>query len=168
MLTAYRGTLLWLGLVSFTAMANDVKTNTIADIAPLTDYASVLEFEADLQVHIQECLDKSFGGSGAISCFISREVWDRELNFYYQQLKSQLNKKEQDLLYKSQISWIKERDKTVDFNSALLDKNYPEMGTMYQAMRAGEADRTITPIIKSRVLYLKYWAEKLSKLKTGH
>lgn len=165
MIKAYRCTLLWLGLMSGTALASNVETNAFPDISLLASYPSVLEFEADLQVLVKECLDNSGGGGGASACFFGSEVWDRELNFYYQQLKKQLNKKEQDLLYKSQIAWLKQRDQTVDFNSALLDRNYPEMGTMYQAMRAGEVDRTITPLIKSRVLYLKYWAEQLAKQK---
>ncbi len=70
-----------------------------------------------------------------------------------------LGEKEKKLLKESQIAWIKEREKTINFNSAILDKKYPTTGTMYMLMRADDADEMITPIVKQRALLLKNWFE---------
>ena len=70
-----------------------------------------------------------------------------------------LGEKERKLLKESQLVWIKEREKTIDFNSAILDKKYSTTGTMYMLMRAGDADKMITPIVKERALLLKNWFE---------
>ena len=45
----------------------------------------------------------------------------------------------------------------------LLGHKYEEQGTMYRLMRAGEADRLNTPIVKERVLVLKSWLELTSQ-----
>ncbi|TOQ61868.1 hypothetical protein CGG90_24800, partial [Vibrio parahaemolyticus] len=60
----------------------------------------------------------------------------------------------------SQISWLNTRDKTIEFNSLLLDERYKDkVGTMYIAMRAGDADQAVSPIIKHRALLIKSWLE---------
>ena len=97
--------------------------------------------------------------SGAVPCFIGYEMWDRELNIYYNKLMKILGVKEQNLLKESQLAWIKERDKSIIFNSQLLDNKYTEPGTMYVAMRAGDVDRMMTPVVKQRALILKNWYE---------
>ena len=70
-----------------------------------------------------------------------------------------LGEQEKNLLKESQLAWIKERDKTIDFNSLLLDKKYTTTGTMYVLMRARDADAVITLIVKQRALLLKKWLE---------
>ena len=129
---------------------------------------SVAAFESDIEKYTQECLDNTGGGSGGIPCFIASTLWDRELNSYYKKLMANLPESQKAILQESQIIWIKERDKTIAFNTALLDEKYKsrEMGTMSELMRAGDLDNTITPIIKSRVLYLKYWADWVAKTKS--
>jgi len=157
------------------AMADSMVTTdsmTIADSLPsendykkldnfktLESFKSIEAFESAHEKYTQECLDNSGGGSGAAECFIGYEMWDRELNIYYNKLMSKLGTKEKTLLKESQQAWIKDRDKSIDFNSQLLDNEYTEPGTMYEAMRAGDVDRIMTPVNKQRALLLKTWFE---------
>ncbi|NVK36554.1 MAG: DUF1311 domain-containing protein [Gammaproteobacteria bacterium] len=125
----------------------------------LRDFDSEELFENHLQKIKTECLGKSMGGSRAVSCFSAySEAWDKELNYYYNLLKSELTEENQDLLKSAQLSWIKNRDSAIDFNSALLDAKYEDkQGTMYVAMRSGDASRAISPIIRNRALLIKQW-----------
>ena len=95
--------------------------------------------------YVQDCLDDTGGGTGGIPCFVGYDMWDREMNIYYNRLNGDLGEKEKNLLKESQLAWIKEREKTIDFNSSLLDLKYgEEEGTMYALMRAGAADSSHT------------------------
>ena len=141
--------------------AVDYPYKKIADFKTLESFKSVDEFESSYKKYTQHCLDNTYGGSGGASCFIGYDLWDRELNIYYAKLMKTLKGKERDLLKESQIAWIKERDKTIDFNSALLDKTYATTGTMYILMRAGDSDAMMTPVVKQRALLLKKWLEYL-------
>lgn len=144
---------------SFT-FAIDYEYKKIDSFKKLESFKSVEEFELYYNKYIQDCLDHTGGGTGGIPCFKSYEIWDRELNIYYEKLINILGKKEKQMLKASQLAWIKERDKSIEFNSKLLDIEYKnEMGTMYALMRAGDADRLITPIVKQRALQLKNWFE---------
>ncbi len=129
------------------------------DFETLESFKSVEKFEASYKHYIQQCLDNTYGGTGGIPCFVGYDLWDRELNIYYKRLMKVLGEKEKKLLKESQIAWIKEREKTINFNSAILDKKYPTTGTMYMLMRADDADEMITPIVKQRALLLKNWFE---------
>ena len=135
----------------------------IDEFPPLNFYATVEEFEASYQGYVQDCLDNTGGGTGGIPCFIGNELWDRELNNYYGKLKSLLNEKEASALRESQRTWIKERDLSIKFNSMLLDRKYSQQGTMFALMRAGAADKAITPIVKQRALVLKSWYDSIKK-----
>jgi uncharacterized protein YecT (DUF1311 family) len=54
-----------------------------------------------------------------------------------------LGANEKNLLKESQLAWIKEREKSADLNSRLLDIKYAEPGTMYLLMRAETARRNL-------------------------
>jgi len=132
----------------------------VSDFRTLEFFKSVQEFESSYGKYVQDCLDNTGGGTGGIPCFIGYDMWDGELNIYYNRLMATLGKKEKNLLKESQLAWIKEREKTIDFNSSLLDLKYAEEeGTMYALMRAGDADRAIRPIIRERALLLQNWLE---------
>lgn len=162
MLKALKGFIaISLFVVPFIAFAGYYPYKKANDFKKLESFQSVEQFEAYYKEYVQHCLDNTGGGTGGISCFVSYDLWDRELNLYYNKLMSLLEEKERKLLKESQLAWIKEKEKTVEFNSALLDKKYTEPGTMYLLMRAGDADRTITPIVKNRALLLKKWLEDL-------
>ncbi|MCG3669102.1 DUF1311 domain-containing protein [Aliarcobacter butzleri] len=128
----------------------------------LESFKTVEEFESYINKYTQECLDNRFGGTGSIPCFVSYEVWDKELNIYYRKLMSKLTAKEKELLKESQKKWLEFRDKTIEFNSLMLDRNYDQEGTMFLLARASVADSDISEIIKNRVLYLKNWYDKLN------
>jgi uncharacterized protein YecT (DUF1311 family) len=146
--------------------AIDFKYKKLDDFKSLEFFKSVDEFESSYNKYVQECLDNAGGGTGGIPCLIGYELWDRELNIYYNKLMEVLGEKEKELLKESQREWIKEREKSIDFNSSLLDGKYKhETGTMYRLMRAGEADEMITPIIKQRALLLKKWLEFVEEQK---
>ncbi len=145
------------------SFAVDYQYKKAGDFKTLKFYNSIDEFESSYKKYTQHCLDNTFGGSGGIPCSIDYDMWDRELNIYYDRLMKILGPKEKNLLKESQLAWIKERDKSIDFNSRLLDNKYDkENGTMYLLMRAGDANEMITPIIKQRALVLKKWFEFVS------
>lgn len=144
-----------------TAAEYQIKVIDVGNLKTLESFKSVDEFEKYYRQISQHCLDQSGGGSGAAPCFVAYNMWDRELNFYYEQLMKILGKKEKALLRESQFAWIKERDKTIDFNSALMDKIFTSGGTMDVLMRADFADETITPIVKQRALLLKKWKDHI-------
>lgn len=128
----------------------------------LESFETVEKFESYINKYTQECLDNGFGGTGSIPCFVSYELWDKELNIYYRKLMSKLTAKEKELLKESQKKWLEFRDKTIEFNSLMLDRNYDQEGTMFLLARASVADSGISEIIKNRVLYLKNWYDKLN------
>ncbi|QOU33234.1 DUF1311 domain-containing protein (plasmid) [Vibrio coralliilyticus] len=130
------------------------------DFLSLSEFPSVAEFEQYIDTYVQDCLDHSYGGSLAVRCFVSYEMWDRELNNYYQLLYKSLSDDGQKRLKNSQLSWLKTRDKAIEFNGFLLDEKYKDkVGTMYIAMRAGDADQAISPIVKHRALLIQSWLE---------
>jgi uncharacterized protein YecT (DUF1311 family) len=146
-------------LTTEVSFAFDYQYKKIDAFQTLESFKSIDAFESIYKKYTQHCLDNTGGGSGAASCFIGYEMWDRELNIYYTKLMKILGENEKNLLKESQLAWIKERDKSIDFNSRLLDNKYTESGTMYIAMRAGDVNRIMTPVVKQRALILKSWFE---------
>lgn len=134
----------------------------IGSFKTLSNFNTVEEFEEYIRIYEQECLDNGYGGTGSIPCFVSYELWDKELNIYYEKLMSKLNPNEKELLKNSQRKWIESRDLTIKFNSKMLDKVYTEEGTMYLLVRAGDADENMSKVIKERALYLKNWYDRLN------
>lgn len=160
MLKALRGFItISLIVVPCIAFAVDYPYKNADDFKKLESFKSVEQFESNYKNYIQHCLDNTGGGTGGIPCFVGYELWDRELNIYYNKLMSILGEKGRNLLKESQRAWIKEKEKTIEFNSVLLDKKYTGMGTMYELMRASDVEETITPIVKNRALLLKKWSE---------
>jgi uncharacterized protein YecT (DUF1311 family) len=164
MLKAFRGFIvISLFVVPYIAFAVDYPYKKADDFKKLESFKSVEQFDANYEKYVQHCLDNTYGGTGGIPCFVGYDLWDRELNIYYNKLMNVLGEKEKKLLKESQLAWIKEKEKTIEFNSALLDKKYTEIGIMYALMRAGDAEEIITPIVKNRALLLKKWLEDLKK-----
>jgi uncharacterized protein YecT (DUF1311 family) len=149
-------------LSTSTTYAVDFQYKKISSFKKLESFEDVDDFESSYEDYIQVCLDNTFGGSGGIPCFIGYEMWDRELNIYYEKLMKILGANEKKLLKDSQLIWIQEREKSVTVNSAFLDRKYSKSGTMYQLMRAQTADSMVTPIVKQRALLLKDWYDFLS------
>ena len=137
----------------------DYDYKTIADFKTLESFEDIEDFEKSYKPYIQDCLDNTGGGSGAVSCFISYEMWDRELNIYYNKLMNALPAGERQLLKDSQHTWLKSRDTSIKLNSMIMSRYYPELGTMYIAMAAGDFDQIITPLIKNRALMFREWAK---------
>lgn len=135
----------------------------IKDFKSLDAFSSTEKFEEYYGKYVSHCLDNTYAGTMGIPCYVGYDLWDRELNKYYKKLHSKLNSTEKKNLEESQKAWLKNRDTTIKFNSKMLDTQYTEDGTLYSLMRAGAADQDITPMIKARALYLKYWAEFYGK-----
>ncbi|OCH14525.1 hypothetical protein A6E05_19200 [Aliivibrio sp. 1S165] len=154
-----RVALLLVLLLPFSSHAQEFVEKPINKFPTLADFSSVSEFENNINEYVQECLYNSGGGSLVRRCFVSYELWDRELNHYYQLLYKSSDESTKKLLIMSQRSWLKSRDDTIQFNSHLLDDKYNKQGTMYLAMRADEVNTIISPIIKNRALLLKMWFE---------
>jgi uncharacterized protein YecT (DUF1311 family) len=145
------------------SVASAFEYKKIDDFKTLETFKSVDEFESSYEEYVHHCLDNTFGGTGGIPCLIGYQMWDRELNIYYKRLMNMLGEKEKALLVESQVAWIKERDKSIAFNSRLLDRQYEkEDGTMYVLMRACDADDLMTPVVKQRALLLKKWFELMN------
>ena len=153
-------------MIPSVTLAVDYKHKTIDYFKTLESFKSVDEFESYYGKYIHDCLDNTYGGTGGIPCLIGYELWDRELNIYYNRLMKVLGEKERELLKESQLAWIKERDYSIAFNFRLLDNKYEkETGTMYQLMRAGDSDEMMTPVVKQRALLLKNWLEFIERQK---
>ncbi|SET35583.1 Protein of unknown function [Marinobacter segnicrescens] len=132
----------------------------VDDFPYLSEFESVRSFDKYIDDYEKECIDKTYGNTKAIPCFVGYELWDRELNKYYKILMSQLSENQQEILRESQRVWLKNRDRSIEFNSALLDMKYDKAeGTIYSAMRASDSASVIPAIIKQRALLLKQWAQ---------
>ncbi|RUO25519.1 hypothetical protein CWE09_01920 [Aliidiomarina minuta] len=129
----------------------------------LQEFESIALFDTYLENLLSDCLDNSYGGSKVVDCFSRHHSnWDRELDYYYNQLATLLESEDLAMLEKSQVDWVDARESAIDFNSFLLDKRYAErQGTMFMAMRASDVFDTILPMTRSRALLLKHWHEQL-------
>lgn len=147
-----------LSFLSFNAFAGD-------DNLRLRSFDNVTLFEESIQERQQDCLDQSGGGSRAIACFAAYyQEWDEELNYYYGRLRTKLNDEDKGKLKTAQLAWIKSRDETRVFNSALLDKIYADKeGTLYVAVRSGHASTLMAPMTKQRALLMKQWYEDIQE-----
>ncbi|WBU42656.1 MULTISPECIES: lysozyme inhibitor LprI family protein [Marinobacter] len=142
------------------AESTEFQTKEIHKFAFLEDFETVEAFQEYIDEYVQSCIDSTSINTKTIPCFVSYELWDRELNKYYQQLQDQFTRDERALLLESQRLWIKDRDRTMELNSSLLDWRYEGVrGTMFNAMRAGDADESLAPMVRQRALLLKRWAE---------
>ncbi|WP_163832065.1 lysozyme inhibitor LprI family protein [Spartinivicinus ruber] len=141
------------------AYSIDFDYKKVSDFKKLSDFSSVEKFESELAKYVEDCLANTGGGTGGLRCYIGSNVWDRELNIYYQKLNSKLSQQEKTLLKKSQLTWLKNRDDTIEFVTEFLVNRYPRQGTMFRLMQAGDLDAVMTPFIKQRALFLKRWFE---------
>jgi|GEM_PF-1121255 len=140
--------------------SSEFQTREINDFAYLEDFESAKAFQEHIDNYVQSCIDSTAVNTKTIPCFVSYELWDRELNKYYQRLQDLFNQDERAKLLESQRLWIKDRDRTVELNSSLLDWRYEGLnGTMFSAMRAGDADEAIAPMVRQRALLLKHWGD---------
>ncbi|OLQ69922.1 hypothetical protein BIT28_10240 [Photobacterium proteolyticum] len=144
---------------SFNVYAIDYEYKSVSDFNHLSSFKNIEDFESSYGDYIQSCLDNTGGGSGGIPCLIASKLWDRELNIYYSKLRKMLSEKEKESLKQSQLTWLEDRDKTLKFNSILMDRVYPPQGTMFQLMHSGDVSDVAVSIIKQRALLLKSWAE---------
>jgi uncharacterized protein YecT (DUF1311 family) len=138
------------------------KYKEVSDFKALESFPSVEAFEASYESYIGDCANNTGGGVGGVPCFIAGEMWDRELNVYYNRLISKLNSEDEGLLKNSQREWIKSRDLTLDFSSKTFWAKYKEPGSMYQLMGAADYDSILAAIVKQRVLWLKNRLELLN------
>ncbi|SOB75331.1 Protein of unknown function [Marinobacter sp. LV10R510-11A] len=133
---------------------------SLNDLPMLADFESVKSYDQYLEGYGMWCIEKSKAEISTPNCFVRYEAWDRELNLQYQLLMEVLTKKSKALLRTVQRDWIKSRDSMIDFNSHLLDDKYEvsDMNT-FIGVRANEADRAISPVVKERTLQLESWRE---------
>ena len=140
--------------------STEFQAREINEFAYLEDFESAQAFQEYIDEYVQSCIDNTAVNTKTIPCFVSYELWDRELNKYYQRLQDLFTQDERGKLLESQRLWIKDRDRTVEVNSSLLDWRYEGLrGTMFNAMRAGDADEAIAPMVRQRALLLKHWGD---------
>lgn len=152
---------LTLTLLSLNLSAQDFQEKPTDSFRMLDEFDSVKAFEDYIEDYVQECLDNSLGGSNSVRCFISSQLWDKELNKYYQLLRGELSEENKVVLKDAQLSWIDTKDKTIRMNSNILNLKYNKPGTMFIAIRASEASQSISPIVKQRALLLRSWYHSL-------
>lgn len=151
--------------ISITAQASNFEYKEVDKFETLNEYANTGEFEKSYKPYIQDCLDNSGGGTGGIRCLIDYEIWDRELNIYYNKLYNMVNEEGKEILKASQLAWLRERDLSIEFNSHILDQEYEgKVGTLHLLMRSDDANEAIAPIVKQRALVLKNWYERAKSL----
>lgn len=113
--------------------------------------------ENSIDIQEKKCLDKDdISNANQCNCIISaQEGWDKELNKYYNLLKSKLKNEDFEVLKNSQKQWISYRDKEFLF----ISKYFFEIKqrTMWYRIADGKKKE----IIKSRALELKNYYEML-------
>ena len=110
-----------------------------------------------IDIQEKKCLDKDdISNADQCNCIIAaQEGWDKELNRYYNLLKTKLKNEDFEVLKNSQKQWISYRDKEFLF----ISKYFFELkqGTMWYCIADGKKKE----IIKSRALELKNYYEML-------
>ena len=113
--------------------------------------------ENPIDIQEKKCLNKDdISNAEQCNCTIkAQESWDKELNKYYNILKTKLTKEDFEVLKNSQKQWISYRDKEFLF----ISKYFFEIkeGTMWYSV----AEDKKREIIKSRALELKNYYEML-------
>ncbi len=106
---------------------------------------------------LASCIDKDSSTAGMTNCtYVAYDMWDKELNKYYNELMRQLPSKDKQVLKAAQKEWIEYRDK--EFR--LIDQIYARLkGTMYIPMRVNNR----LGIVKQRALQLKAYSDSLKK-----
>ena len=110
-----------------------------------------------IDIQGKKCLDKDdISNADQCNCIIAaQEGWDKELNRYYNLLKTKLKNEDFEVLKNSQKQWISYRDKEFLF----ISKYFFELkqGTMWYCIADGKKKE----IIKYRALELKNYYEML-------
>ncbi len=101
-----------------------------------------------LDAKVEKLSDKANSTHESTAAYTARlELWDRELNRVYQELKKALPEKTFASLKASQVQWLAYRDTQIAFINACYDQYE---GTMYQPMRAS----AIMEVTRARALDL--------------
>lgn len=110
-----------------------------------------------IDIQEKKCLDKDdISTAEQCNCTITaQQGWDKELNKYYNLLKTKLSKEDFEVLKNSQKQWISYRDKEFLF----ISKYFLEIkqGTMWYPIAEGKKKE----IIKSRAVELTHYFEML-------
>lgn len=142
----------------------DFNFKEVDDFPYLSETSDASSFQALIDKYVEDCIDSSEINTKTRWCFIGYKLWERELNKYYQLLLENIHKENVGLLTETQAQWAKNLEKTTELNSAILDIRYGKVqGTMFDAMRSGEADSAITPLVKQRALLLRSWYNTIEK-----
>ncbi|WP_343588441.1 lysozyme inhibitor LprI family protein [Flavobacterium sp.] len=104
-----------------------------------------------------KCLNKeNISNTDMCNCTIqARESWDKELNKYYNLLKTKLPKETFETLKESQKQWLAYRDKEYAFISKYFYE--VQQGTMWYAV----AESKKREIVKTRALELEVYYKML-------
>ncbi|KAF2331646.1 lysozyme inhibitor LprI family protein [Flavobacterium nitrogenifigens] len=113
--------------------------------------------ENPIDVLESKCLNKdNISNADMCNCTIqARESWDKELNKYYNLLKTKLPKEAFETLKESQKQWLVYRDKEYNF----ISKYFYEVkqGTMWYAV----AENKKKEIVKTRAIELERYYKML-------
>ncbi|MDQ8013059.1 MAG: lysozyme inhibitor LprI family protein [Flavobacterium nitrogenifigens] len=113
--------------------------------------------ENPIDVLESKCLNKdNISNADMCNCTIqARESWDKELNKYYNLLKTKLPKEAFETLKESQKQWLVYRDKEYSF----ISKYFYEVkqGTMWYAV----AENKKKEIVKTRAIELERYYKML-------
>jgi len=111
-----------------------------------------------IDVAEERCIAKDSNTAGMSNCaYEARQMWDAELNKYYQLLMKEMNQDQKNRLREAQLAWIKFRD--AEFNN--IHSFYAtRMGTMYLNLES--ADKLA--IVKQRAVDLRNFYQLLTSL----
>ena len=111
-----------------------------------------------IDIQRENCLDIDSNQTtiGMVDCErITADLWDKQLNEYYNSLMKLLNKEEKQSLKESQLKWLEYRDSEMKFYGSF----YNNMdGTICKIVAAGRR----CDVIRTRALELKEYLDILT------
>ncbi|MFH1152115.1 MAG: lysozyme inhibitor LprI family protein [Nanoarchaeota archaeon] len=118
-------------------------------------YAEPIDLDAINQHEIdkfeEDLIEQDWSTAGMANATLqAMEMWEEEMNKYYELLKEELKGQDREQLIKSQEAWLKFRDEEMKNISNIFGRL---SGTMYINLRIG----TRRELVKQRALDLKHY-----------
>lgn len=137
-------------------MKNYILTSLLILTTILTFGQSEKKHPIDIQRENCHSIDSNQTTVGMTNCeYIAAELWDKQLNEYYNLLMTLLNNEEKEILKDSQLKWIEYRDKELKFSGTFY---HNLQGTMWRIVAASRR----CDLTRTRALEIKEYIDVLT------